>query len=196
MHITQRWSLNEPHKLPHAEGERVRAAMSLDFSGTRHVGSNRYAEKTKSARASRGVKSHRTGCPPIVIVGTASTMDRTNYEVGRTATLYMCVAAAASPQLLRPAKHNGVVFQKCGYLSRHRTPYPVPARRNPARHRFCASLRAHFTHSLAWLDTLTVPRMHPRPLRGLITGLALATSIGSGALVFVFILLTTRHHLL
>ena len=61
------WSLNEPRKLPHAQGPRA-CGNVLGFC-RRPPCRPQSVPRIKCARASRGVKSHRTplGSPPIVL---------------------------------------------------------------------------------------------------------------------------------
>ena len=56
------WSLNEPRKLPHAEGARACGNVLGFFR--RPACRPQSVPRIKCARASKGVKRDRTGCPP------------------------------------------------------------------------------------------------------------------------------------
>ena len=56
------WSLNEPRNLPHAEGARACGNVLGFFR--RPACRPQSVPRIKSARASKGVKRDRTGCPP------------------------------------------------------------------------------------------------------------------------------------
>ena len=58
------WSLNEPRKLPHAEGPRA-CGNVLGFC-RRPPCRPQSVPRIKSARASKGVKRDRIGCPPTL----------------------------------------------------------------------------------------------------------------------------------
>jgi hypothetical protein len=58
------WSLNEPRKLPHAEGPRACGNVLGFFR--RPPCRPQSVPRIISARASKGVKSYRIRCPPIV----------------------------------------------------------------------------------------------------------------------------------
>ena len=58
------WSLNEPRKLPHAEGARACGNVLGFFR--RPPCRPQSVPRIKCARASKGVKRDRTGCPPIM----------------------------------------------------------------------------------------------------------------------------------
>ena len=59
------WSLNEPRNLPHAEGARACGNVLGFFR--RPPCRPQSVPRIKSARASKGVKRDRTGCPPTKV---------------------------------------------------------------------------------------------------------------------------------
>ena len=63
------WSLNEPRKLPHAEGPRACGNVLGFFR--RPPCRPQSVPRIKSARASKGVKRDRTGCPPTNVTSVA-----------------------------------------------------------------------------------------------------------------------------
>jgi hypothetical protein len=93
------WSLNEPRKLPHAEG--ARACGNVLGCFRRPACRPQSVPRIKSARASKGVKRDRTGCPP----SHTPNLDPPPFDTGRPLSSNR-LCPLSSMHRLQKARHN------------------------------------------------------------------------------------------
>ena len=93
------WSLNEPRKLPHAEGPRA-CGNVLGFC-RRPPCRPQSVPRIKSGRASKGVKSRRIRCPPTAEAGPACARPTPAHEAPAAQPAYW-LAQRAAPAGLAP----------------------------------------------------------------------------------------------